>query len=275
MIGVGTIAFNDRKKPFSKSAFEKHRCDSGGKIFIGIKDVDHKKTYKSEAEPYENLVAREDYRFTLFPALEEITPFMGRDILDLGSGTGRVAMLAAPHVNHVTALDLSHSMLSIARDKLQNSRFRNWSTAVADHRGLPVCTNYADIIVSGWSVCYLVDWYRAIWKNELNTAFHEMKRVLKPTGEIILIETMGTGFERPTPPPHLLEYYAYLKELGFSHKWIRTDYKFNDLEEAKELTGFFFGEALKKQVSEKKWVILPAYGGSQIVNYPFEIMSRV
>ncbi len=224
-------------------------------------DVDHKKTYKSEAEPYENLVAREDYQSKLFPTLEEITSFSGKEILDLGSGTGRLAMLAAPHVSHVTALDLSHSMLSIAREKLRHSKFHHWSTAVADHRALPVCRDYADIIVSGWSVCYLVDWYRATWKDELNTAFREMKRALKPSGEIILIETMGTGFERPTPPSHLLEYYAYLKELGFDHTWIRTDYKFNDLDEAKELTGFFFGEALKKQVIEKNWVVLPECTG--------------
>jgi ubiquinone/menaquinone biosynthesis C-methylase UbiE len=224
-------------------------------------DVDHKETYKTDAEPYENLVAREDYQSTLFPALEEITPFTEKYILDLGSGTGRLAILAAPHVKHVIALDLSYSMLRIAKEKLLHSHFHNWSTAVADHRNLPVCRDYADVIVSGWSVCYLVDWYHATWKNELNMAFREMKRVLKPGGEIILIETMGTGFELPTPPSHLLEYYAYLKELGFSFKWIRTDYKFNDLNEAKELTGFFFGEALQRQVIEKNWVILPECTG--------------
>jgi hypothetical protein len=48
---------------------------------------------------------------------------------------------------------------------------------------------------------------------------------------------------------------------GFSRTWIRTDYTFEDIEEAVELTGFFFGEELAHQVDQEHRVKLPECAG--------------
>jgi hypothetical protein len=42
---------------------------------------------------------------------------------------------------------------------------------------------------------------------------------------------------------------------------VRTDYQFESLEEAVELSTFFFGEELGQKVREKSWVILPECTG--------------
>ena len=57
-------------------------------------------------------------------------------------------------------------------------------------------------------------------------------------------------------------YYAWLeKEQGFRSTWIRTDYQFESLDEAKALTAFFFGDELANDVVKHNWVILPECTG--------------
>ena len=77
----------------------------------------------------------------------------------------------------------------------------------------------------------------------MNKALAEMRRVLRPDGTIILLESLGTGYREPRPPKLLGMYYEFLSRVkGFSSSWIRTDYCFESLAEAKALTRFFFGE---------------------------------
>jgi ubiquinone/menaquinone biosynthesis C-methylase UbiE len=132
---------------------------------------------------------------------------------------------------------------------------------VADHRQLPVPDHSADLVVSGWSVAYLVVWHSETRREELAKWMHEMKRVLKPGGHIILFESLGTGNETPIQLEHLKNYYPWLDEAGFQNKWIRTDYKFASVEEAADLAGFFFGEEMANQVRERQSAILPECTG--------------
>jgi hypothetical protein len=89
----------------------------------------------------------------------------------------------------------------------------------------------------------------------------EMKRVLRPNGQIILFESLGTGNETPIQLEHLKSYYPWLDEAGFQNKWIRTDYRFESVEEATDLAGFFFGEEVTAQIIQKQSTILPECTG--------------
>lgn len=222
---------------------------------------DHRNTYKNETETYDRLISREDYQGNLTREIVRIQNPDGLDILDLGAGTGRLSSLLAGRAGRVTALDLSPAMLEIAAENLRGFGASNFLAAAADHRALPLPDDYADMVVSGWSICYLADWYRDTWRSEVEKAFAEISRVLRPGGRLIIIETQGTGFEAPTPPPHLYDYFAFLREAGFAFSWIRTDYRFEDLKEAVEISGFFFGEELAKKVEQNEWVILPECTG--------------
>lgn len=216
---------------------------------------DHPQIYRTQADRYERLVSREDYQGNILAALDRIAPLAGAEVVELGAGTGRLTRLLAPVAGCIQAFDLSLPMLRVAKSKLARDSGR-WQIAAADHRRLPVRTGTAQVVVSGWSICYL-----AGEKPELARALGEIQRILRPDGVIIILETLGTGYETPSPPEKLKAYYDYLERAGFSSTWIRTDYRFESVAEAEALVEFFFGPELAGQVMERQQVIVPECTG--------------
>jgi ubiquinone/menaquinone biosynthesis C-methylase UbiE len=206
--------------------------------------ADHHTIYQQEAQRYDALVRREDMDRNLLAAIEKIIPLKGIDVVESGAGTGRLTLLLAPLVHSIKAFDLSPHMLALTTQKLEALGLDHWETGVADHRDLPMKKKSADLVISGWSVCYLNDKEREDWQKPFLKALKEFKRILRPGGKIILIETEGTGVKEPHPPKSMVNYLSLLKEKGFQSDWIRTDYLFTSWQEVMELVPFFFGEEM-------------------------------
>jgi ubiquinone/menaquinone biosynthesis C-methylase UbiE len=220
---------------------------------------DHFAIYEEEAERYHELIAKQP---SVLDWIEEIRPIRGLDVVDLGAGSGRLTAVLADQANTIIALDAYEPMLHIAAERLGSAGHTNWSTQVADHRELPLEGHSADVIVSGWSICYLCSDELPDWETNIRQVMSEMKRVLRDNGTIIFFESMGTGFETPHPPSFLKKYYATLEhDYGFSHKWIRTDYEFDSAEQAEQLTRFFFSDELADRVARDKLLHLPECAG--------------
>ncbi|HJS18512.1 MAG TPA: class I SAM-dependent methyltransferase [Anaerolineales bacterium] len=220
-----------------------------------------RKIYQSEGDRYEALVSREDYLGNIPRAIDEIVHVDGLDVFDLGAGTGRLTLLLAPRARTIRAFDASAEMLRVCRERLVASGLSNWQVEVADHRQLPVQDHSADLVVSGWSVSYLAVWNPQNGEAELDNWLAEMKRVLRTDGTIILFESLGTGNESPIRLEHVESTYRWLDANGFANKWIRTDYRFESLDEAADLAGFFFGEEIADRIRENRSVILPECTG--------------
>lgn len=220
-----------------------------------------KEVYEKYADQYERLIQREDYQGNILREIEKLVSLADLDVVDLGAGTGRLTRLLAPHIRSIKAYDSSEHMLEVAAESLKKIGLTNWDTSVADHRNIPVDDSSADLIVSGWSFCYLAVWGGEGWKTALDDGLKEIQRILRPGGSVIILETMGTGNEKPNPPEHLAGYYDWLAEAGFQSSWLRTDYQFASLEEAEELSTFFFGEAMGAKVVKESWQILPECTG--------------
>ncbi len=223
--------------------------------------TDFAEVYNSKADKYERLVAREDFQHNIEAALLKIRDLHGLDILDSGAGTGRLAVMFAPIAKSIHACDVSAEMLAVAAERLKASGISHWRTDVADHRALPAADHTFDVVTSGWSVVYTVVWHQETWQTELEKALAELKRVLRPGGTLIILETNGTGETTPNPPADLLEYFAYLDQAGFSRTWIRTDYRFSSMEEARDLTTFFFGDSMLEKIVPGDQPILPECTG--------------
>ena len=223
---------------------------------------DHREIYKTQAEKYDLLVSREDYQKNILRALNQVRPLDGVDVIEFGAGAGRLTCMMAPVVKTILAFDASQHMLDVAVAKLQD-RLQNWTVAVADNRNLPVGDRIADVAIAGWTFGHFPSWHAETWRDEIGQALAQMKRVLRPGGTAIILETLGTGWEKPYPPTDALAaYYALLEEEhGFSSTWIRTDYRFKSLSEAEELTRFFFGDELADRVAREGLIILPECTG--------------
>ncbi len=222
---------------------------------------DHKRIYEEDAAKYQRLVNREDYQDNLTNALREIISWENLDVVDLGSGTGRLAMMLAPLSRTMIALDLSPHMLGIAASRLSILDPGKWLAAASDHRALPLESQSADLVISGWSFCYLAVWEELNWQASLDKGLAEIQRILRPNGTTIIIETLGTGVEDPQRPDKLETYFRYLENRGFVGQWLRTDYQFTDLDEAEELVNFFFGEEMIPAIQPGPSPILPECTG--------------
>jgi ubiquinone/menaquinone biosynthesis C-methylase UbiE len=212
---------------------------------------DHFEIYRSRAADYERLVAREDHEGRILPALEAIVPLAALDVVEFGAGTGRLTCLLAPRVASISAFDISAHMLEVAAARLRRAGLGNWRTEVADHRRVPAPDGAAGLAIAGWSVCYLVTWEPERWRAEVDRALAEMRRVLRPGGTAVLLETLGTGREEPEAPAPLTAYYDHLAQHGYARTWIRTDYRFADRSEAEELVRFFFGEEMTARLAAR------------------------
>lgn len=220
---------------------------------------DHTKVYKKQTELYDQMVSKQP---SLLKVIEELTPINQLDVIDMGAGSGRLTDILAPQVKSILALDSSAEMLKIVDEKLKDNTGLSYKTQVADHRKIPAKNESADLVVAGWTICYLGSSNVENNVHNIETVMKEIMRVLRTKGTVIIFETMGTGFETPNPPEFLKQYYSLLEnEYGFSHKWIRTDYQFDSLQQADELTRFFFGDELAERVVKENLITLPECAG--------------
>lgn len=219
--------------------------------------------YANEAARYDRLAGREDQRGNLFAAVDEIRPFSGLTVADLGAGTGRLTRMLSLMAETVIALDMSAHMLGYAHTMLQETGLENWRTVVAENAALPLPSQHFDLVIEGWSFGHVVGWYPTEWQRLTDEMLAEARRILRPGGTLILIETLGTGTKTPYPPTDgLARLYTYWEEVHhFQHRWVRTDYQFESVAEAVELTGFFFGDELAQRVQEQQLTILPECTG--------------
>jgi ubiquinone/menaquinone biosynthesis C-methylase UbiE len=213
-----------------------------------------------EAERYDLLVSREDYQGNILKALQTIRPLSNLEVIELGAGTGRLSRLLAPQVGRIFLTDISTHMLEKARARQGDFRY---FFATADNGRLPAADNSADLAIAGWSVGHQTGWFPDSWPERVDQVVAEMKRVLRPNGTVIILETLGTGREDPQPPTQeLADYYGRLETRhGFQRQWIRTDYRFHSVLEAEMLTRFFFGDELAERIANDKMILLPECTG--------------
>jgi ubiquinone/menaquinone biosynthesis C-methylase UbiE len=153
--------------------------------------------YEYVSGPYDLLVSKEDYMNNIPKALFEIADFHQKDVVDLGAGTGRLTLMAAPLSRSVTAVDFAADMLKVAANKLSRMGLANWKTVVSDLRQIPLEDQCADIVMAGWSICYVSSSSQPDRKQNLLQVMNEIDRILRPNGTVILLETLGTGNESP------------------------------------------------------------------------------
>jgi ubiquinone/menaquinone biosynthesis C-methylase UbiE len=216
-----------------------------------------KEVYQFHADWYERLILAEDYQGNIDREITAVQDPQGLDIVELGAGTGRLTRSLFKKAGSVIASDGSLPMLLKGKEILANLYSTIPLITTADMRRIPLDALCADMVIAGWSFCYLAVWGGENWQVEVDQGIKEAMRLLKPGGLLILLESFGTGAEQPEPPSHLVNYLDYLTKKGFESRWFRTDYRFPSVDEADEVSSFFFGPEMSEKIRRNQWTLLP------------------
>jgi ubiquinone/menaquinone biosynthesis C-methylase UbiE len=132
------------------------------------------------------------------------------DLLDVGTGTGRLLELMAPHIGRGTGIDLSRDMLAVARANLIRAGAGNCLVRQADMYRLPWAEPQFDVITIHHVLHYAEDPAAAI---------AEAARLLKLGGRLLIVDFAPHNLER------LRSEHAH-RRLGFADgeivKWCRV-----------------------------------------------------
>lgn len=99
--------------------------------------------------------------------------------LDLGTGTGRILELFAPHAVHALGVDTSLEMLAVARARLDAAGLENAHVRRADIYDLPLAADTVDFATMHQVLHYL---------DEPAAALFEVARVLSPGGRLLVVD---------------------------------------------------------------------------------------
>ncbi|HWB29258.1 MAG TPA: class I SAM-dependent methyltransferase [Vicinamibacterales bacterium] len=93
--------------------------------------------------------------------LDVLSPLEGRRVLDVGAGTGRVALGLAARGAIVHGLDASAEMLAVARERAAEAGLAI-QLDVADAHALPVADRSVDAAVCFRLLMHVLDWRRCV-----------------------------------------------------------------------------------------------------------------
>lgn len=115
--------------------------------------------------------------------VELAEPFPDDLVVDLGAGTGLLALALAPHVQELVAVDISERMLERLDDTAAADGVDNVEPLVADLRRLPLEDESATLVVSNYAFHHLDDPGKEL-------ALAEARRILQPGGRLVICDMM-------------------------------------------------------------------------------------
>ncbi len=108
-----------------------------------------------------------------------VPPAGVRDLVDVGTGTGKIIEALASKVDHAVGIDLSRDMLGMARANLEAAGLRHCQVRHGDMYRLPLATQSADLATIHQVLHYADDPALVI---------AEAARVLRPGGRLVIVD---------------------------------------------------------------------------------------
>ena len=148
-----------------------------------------RKIYQTDGDRYEALIAREDYQGNIEKTLDEIVNADGLDVLDLGAGTGRLAVMLAPRAKSMRAFDVSEEMLRVAAARVNGAHSGRIALRRMDAEAMDFADASFDCVTLPYVLSVTPDPDRLI---------AEVRRVCRRGGDILIVNHFSGGrFWRP------------------------------------------------------------------------------
>lgn len=120
--------------------------------------------------------------------LSRARPTNGERVLDVGAGSGLLALRVAARVEHVTAVDSSPAVCRLLAANARELGIANVDVVHADARKLPLPNSSIDLALSNYCLHHISDADKLL-------ALREVSRVLRPGGRLVLGDMMfNVGF---------------------------------------------------------------------------------
>lgn len=149
--------------------------------------------------------------------------------LDIATGTGTIARLIAENTNaEVYGIDFSKDMIDVAKENAEKEGV-NIKFEVANAKNIPYKNNYFDVV----TCCYGMYWFY----NKVKV-ITEIKRVLKPNGNVILMEEDFKESQKPV----FSKMAPYLKKLVALEKFVH----YHKIKEMIKEQGFCLSEEIRE-----------------------------
>jgi len=138
-------------------------------------------------------------------ALKALRQFAPRDILDVATGTGDFALMAAQLMTprRILGIDISEGMMTIGRQKVEKAQLQGViSFAKDDCEHLSLASNSFDAAISAFGIRNFA---------HLDTSLRELQRVVRPGGHLCIVELS-------TPQHFPMKQLFWL----YAHSWLPT-----------------------------------------------------
>jgi SAM-dependent methyltransferase len=217
--------------------------------------------YLSHSFEYDELVNHEDYKGHLTQYLLDNFDFKGKSVLEFGAGTGRMTKIYGTQAANIQIFDRSEHMLEKAKINLTPLNVP-LSFSLSDNLLIDNLNVTGDLIIQGWSFGHTVT-ENPPEEETVDRLVSACIKRLNPGGTIILVESLGTGREEPgAPTESLARFHKRLENThSFHKKVLSTDYHFSSNEEAERITGYFFGENFRKNLTFAVSGVVKEYTG--------------
>ena len=146
--------------------------------------------WDARVDAWEEIATSPTFRSLATTVLELADPGPTDVVVDLGAGTGLLALPAAACAAKVYAVDYSEPMLARVAERAEFAGVGNVRCVHADLRELPLADESATIVVSNYAFHHLPDVGKEL-------ALSEARRVLRPGGRLVICDMMFALTLRP------------------------------------------------------------------------------
>ena len=146
--------------------------------------------WDGRVESWEAVAASDAFQRFAARVRELADPRRDDRVVDLGAGTGLLALGLAKEVERVVAVDASPAMLSRLAERAREAGLANVETVVSDLCSLPLADHSVTLAVSSYAFHHLDDAGKGL-------ALSEARRVLVPGGRLVVCDMMFSLSLRP------------------------------------------------------------------------------